>query len=435
MVLRPHRFLCAALGLYYGGGTLVGLLRLEPAELQAALWKDGAGMEGLWQALLLVLLFLLVLEVVCLALPNATALPAPHVASCLARLTSPGPFAWFAAGVLGVQLFLMATGKIGFSGMQAQEGSSRISPLAALVQPFSMALMMICGYGTLSRDHRRLRLLVLLVQTVLIVLVGRRYAVVGIALAGTGFVLAQPSRAQVVLLLSAAGAATLFAIPTFSALRSAGESERNLALAPRVQEAWTILNTGTTPSGGDFWQGLSENLESRPFIIGYLASLCARPRHYPGTGGKVLLGALAGAVPSRFAPRKDLWMALGAEENLAYEEFRMSEITDEAETPLTGAYLDGRELGVALSVALIVLWLWVMRLLCLSSPASAVSLAVLAATLFCVLFVESGLLQWTVTVRNSLLLWSAGIALHWLHSVLKAWLGAGVGPADQPVSS
>lgn len=390
--IQPHRFLCGSLALYYGLGSLIAFLRLEPIELQAQLSRNAASQAGLTQALALVLGFVVLLNLVCGLLRNTLSWSSQSLVERLAVAVKGPRFFWFACIVLALQFVLLATGKLGFTGFQLEEGSERISPTAALVRPLSIALMVLSGYGLLQKDYRVLRVAVLVVQGAIIVLMGRRFAVAVIALTMLGFLLARPSRSRIGLALAFAVVAAGCSFPLFFAMRKAQQDEKEqLSLAQRVETGFRVLLTGQTPSGGDFWLQLRENLESRPFIIGYLASLCSRPGHYSGVGGKVLFGALITAVPSVLLPSKDRLKAMGAEEALAYTEFRMYGTVDEATTLITSGYVDAREVGVVFIGIVVVAWLAIARFLWVSCPVPEVAIAIMSATLLGCLFVESGL--------------------------------------------
>jgi hypothetical protein len=225
--------------------------------------------------------------------------------------------------------------------------------------------------------------------------------------------------------LSVSLVAVVGVFPLFFAMRMAQHDRRDKpTLAQRAEHAVRIMRTGSGPGDRDFWEQLRENVESRPFIIGYLASLCSRPRHYTGAGGNVTLGALATAVPSSLLPSKDRLMVWGMEEGLAYREMGMHNIEDEAETIVTSGYVDAREFGVLLAALGFMAWLWIMRFLFLSCPVPEVAVGVLGATLMQCLNVEDGLAAFFVVLRNTAMLCVAAYAWHLVARILRACLSA-----------
>jgi hypothetical protein len=430
-VLRPHRLLCLGLGGYYGGGALVVLALNGPVQMGELLADGGADAESLVLALALVLGFVALLDLTCALLPKATALSSRVVIGWLETLTPSTAFFGYAAAVLGVQAILLATGKLGLSGLQIEEGSHRISPAAALAQPFSMSLLVLGAYGLASRQHRIGRVGVLLAQWALVLLWGRRYTTVAACLSLVGFLLGKPDPRRSAVAVALGAGLVVLVFPFFFALRTAKqEQEESPSLRVMVTEAWHILRTGETLRRESFWNNLHENLRSRPLIVRFLAALVARPREYPGAFGVVSMGALATAAPSAWFPEKTWWMARGFEEYVAYRDLRLVLVQDEANSVLTGAYLEAREWGVFLLVPTVALWIAGMLALVRSADWPVFALAVLALTFFTLLFVEQPLAGWVVAARNALVLWMPGFALR---AFVGRWRPVGPRPfGDRP---
>lgn len=420
--LRPHEWLCIGLGIYYGGGALAAFAGSSAAEVRQMIADAGTTEVGIVHALMVVLGFMLLLNLGCALFPRETGIDTRLVLHALEHFRSSQKSGLFFACVLGLEVVLIATGKIGFAGVQTEEDSYRVSSLAMLIQPFGLAVLFIGGYLIGAEPRKIWRLLPFLAQFAIHILLGRRVAVAAIAVAGLGYLLSRPNWRYGICAVALAASLCMVAFPVFLSMRVAksGFSEKP-DLKDLVAESIQVLRSGQGPNDEILKEQLAENLRSRPFIIGFLAGLCSSPRRNAGSMGDVTIGAVAGALPSVLFPMKIRWMARGAEERVAEQQMGMYWVEDEANSILTAAYTDARELGVLLLVPLVMGWIALVTWFVRYSPVPEFRATLFCCAIFTPLYVEQALTGWFVGLRDALILFLVSIAIGWILEGVRRW--------------
>lgn len=272
-------------------------------------------------------------------------------------------FIWIA---IAIMLFAYATGSLKFSGtlavQQSAEGSN--STIASIATMQMLGCVPLGLVATLqSTGHRRIRLLLMSMLCILLMLpMGRRMLLYTVMIGAfavfhySGFVW-RASPLSKFLTISAISAVLLVTLVAFMGIRlAAGQLGRNSSgqlseIAPRVLDYFANNREAVVAN-------TSSNIEMRGFIISYLAMLSKGGHSESPLWGQDLQQAIYMSVPDSFMKisgnSKDQVRSLGGEEGLANEHFGLT-VSDEANSVLTGGYIDFAEIGVIVYPLLVVL--------------------------------------------------------------------------------
>ncbi len=257
------------------------------------------------------------------------------------------PWCW--ALVLGIALAAVvqvATGAIGYH-QDMTDGGVSVSPLAALT------VSAICPAAALAsfvvRDQVGWRRWLLAAGLLILMLIqfyqGRRVFIYSTVLCLMCFFASNPPKSLIswrnAMTLGLAALSIVVASKAFFALRMAmlemGSSRDTVAL---LQKGMGILFDSERSGLND---EVTENQNSRTFIIGYVAELVQALEDHEPLYGQVLLFDAALNVPSALWPGKYKVVSLGAEESVANPHFGLL-LLDEANSIVTTGLSD---LGIA----------------------------------------------------------------------------------------
>ena len=316
----------------------------------------------------------------------------------------------------------IARGDLGYMGAIASD-AGHVAPLGAIANLIVPALV---PYTVLllvmeKRLNRRLALTVaLVVFGTSLVLMGRRYLLYSIVMSfvalGIGGLSLRTLKRRTLLLFALSALLLYEGSRAFMAVRLAGWSlQPGESLVVVAKEAIPLL-AGEQQSA--LQEALIENSGSRPFILSYFAGLMQATRP-----GLPLLGAEFGyslqmTVPSFLMPSKLGGLASSPEE-LVHPYYGIS-IFDAPGSILVSGYDDFGWFGTLLyPLALVILYSGFYRMICALTRDPFLRIFVWFALGFQLLFIEQGLAEQVVTLRNLVIVVSVGLIL----TRFPLWLG------------
>jgi hypothetical protein len=190
-----------------------------------------------------------------------------------------------------------------------------------------------------------------------------------------------------------------------------------------LKEGAGFMLSGQTTDGTVLRDVLKENLTERPLIIGYLAQLVSLRSEQRGSWGEILVDSLVTAIPSRIFPFKVYWMLGGAEEDIAAKHLGITEAEDSANTVLTTAYTEARELGLLAYAGVVCgLMVFMASIIRLTKTPLFSTLAVIYV-IFQLFYLEDAFLSSFATLRSLLLFFHCDLAYRvCLKQHLAPWL-------------
>jgi hypothetical protein len=369
----PHALLGGALGFYYGIGSLVGLVLVPERDLifmlqEARIVPFDIAIAAIW-----VFVWCFLMHFFCVYARHKMCIPTVYIIDCMSRVTSNRANLGVVIIVMGVEAWVVATGRFSFQGATTDEDVlNRVSPLALLVGPLMFSLIPIGMFMAAKAGQtllaRLVGVVIVMSQMFMVLLAGRRAIAIGVFLIFIGVILTRISTKRLVIGFLMCGLLFGAFFPFFFATRIAGHDPgmsaltRSERITKQLSGAKDIM---TGRDGEDFTEKLKNNISTRPFIIGYLAMLMQSDRSNPGSLGAVFKRGVAAAVPSLIWRGKDGIIAAD-EEWIAYERFSLPRYTDEANTIMTSAYTDFREVGPIFYLSLYLLILGGARILVVS---------------------------------------------------------------------
>lgn len=303
-------------------------------------------------------------------------------------------------------LLALATGKLGFQGVQTGEDNTvLVSPLASLMVSALTPVLALTALAFGNQPPSRMRTIALVLGLVLaatLMTQGRRLFLfntiaVLIALFATRNMrtLLTPRMAVLVLLVivSAWGASRFFV-----SMRVAGYSLPPTAtIQERVTGAFDVL---MNPQMYNLDEVIEENQSTRTFVVGYLAELIeASDATQRTTEGDLLLLNVATSVPTAiWAGKWEVISRVGSDENACHPKLGMP-AWDAANSIITEGLCDFRWPGM-LIYPLAVVWLMTLANLAVRRAPVVVRTLVCFATVGSLLHVEGVLTGYLVGLRN-----------------------------------
>jgi hypothetical protein len=310
-------------------------------------------------------------------------------------------FITFGVAIIGVAYL---RGSLNFQGVSVGEGG-HLSIFASFASWLVSALFGITFWAVLNVKGKALQrylILLLLVQFVLVIPLGRRVMIYTVLVSILAMRLGRyrlnwswPKRIIVGLVLAGLLYVTSIA---FFYMRIAGYSagKVHLSLPARISLAITYFESKDFST---VQESFSKNVKGRSFILGYLAELEDYSLHFTPGYGRDMQGQVLMAVPSAIYPSKDLTFG---EEALDNELFG-STYFDEANSIFTAGATDFGLLGI---IAYPLLLCWVFRsffeVIGQSLPTFVATFIILAG-INGLLQPETGITSYIIDMRNSLL--------------------------------
>ena len=298
-----------------------------------------------------------------------------------------------------------AHGSTGFMGAAAGEGSDigHLGYLASLSEWLTGSLfaMSFCVSlnvkSTFSRNYARILTVVL---ALMLFPLGRRSMLFSVVLALMALRLGRYripfSPFKKIVLLSLLGSIIYVASIGFYYLRVAGYGLVKPTLVQRVQAAIAFAKV---KSFSEVKQLMSENVQTRTFVLGFLAQLEGYTEIMPGAHGEDIAKQFQLAIPSLLYSGKDLFFQ---EEHLANELFG-STYTDEANTILTTGAVDFGIWGMLLYPLLIAAMLRLFIEFVSESLPVFVSCFIILASFSTVLEPELAAVAYFLILRNGIM--------------------------------
>lgn len=260
----------------------------------------------------------------------------------------PQSFVFITAGV-GVIVAAYATGKLNFMGASTGEGNTLgiFSAFSVWLVGTLFAFTLVAALNVKGTFLKLYLILLTLVQFLLEIPMGRRSLLFTIVVAGMALRLGRfrfnwswPKRIVIGILLAAMLYVTSIA---FFYLRLAGfaSGKAHLGIVERVTLAVGYFED---KNFDEVQKSFSKNVQTRTFILGFLAELEDFSTHFTPGYGRDLIGQFEYAIPSVLYPDKNRYFG---EEGLANELFGSAYI-DEANSILTGGAVDFGLLGMVI---------------------------------------------------------------------------------------
>jgi len=250
------------------------------------------------------------------------------------------------AAALAISFLHGSTGFMGETAAQGPDDYGRISVLGSLSAWLSGPLLALSVCVSLNLKNRFGRIYARVLSIALFVMIfplGRRVLIYAIVLAFIGLRLGRYqilwSPLKKIIVLAVLAGFLYAAILGFFYLRVAGYALVHPTLIQRISAA---IKFAEEKSYSDIQEKLSNNVQTRTFILGYLAQLEGYAATMETGHGTDLLGQFQLALPSVLFPSKDVFFQ---EEGYANTLFGSS-YTDEANSILTAGAVDFGTLGV-----------------------------------------------------------------------------------------
>ena len=417
--LWPHLPMIAAILFYCAGGTLLAYLTLPQTDLDRMfLWRR-IGDQHVLAALLITTAFALFVDWLATRLRPYVSLPSRELTGALDRLSlDPLAFALTSGVILGGYGALAATGRVSFHGAvnaaSTDPSAGGADPLLIVAQQTLALLPLLCGYRLLVRGKLWFTLPVLLATVGFALTEGRQQLVILLFLALAGVLLNRQVR--ITRAITGAIVASLLAVALLGffvsiAVRMATwYSPRSAGGAQVASLALDLLVKGGQDQKTSVAAQTQSNADVRAFNpIQFLASLTSADRSHPGSLGEAFVNGLGNAVPSVLWRDKDRYHR--EEEEIAATTFNVPIAYDEAETIMSGGYLDFREAGVASNALLLMLLFMAVLSMIRRARFPALKLAILSTLLFTAMEPEAAMLAWFLLLRSTLALFLIDQAL------------------------
>lgn len=424
----PHLPMLAAILFYCAGGTLLAYGTLPQAEMeQLFLWRR-IGDEHILAALLITLSFAVFVHWLASRLHAYVSLPSQELTGALDRLSLDSlAFFFTSIVILGGYGALAATGRVSFHGaantQSADPNATGADPLLIVAQQALSLLPLLCGYRLLERGKLWYTVLVLLATTGFALTQGRQQLVILLFLVLTGVILNR--RIKITRAITGALIASLLAVALLGffvsvAVRMATwYSPRGASGVQVAALALDLLVKGGQDQKTSVAAQTQSNADSRAFNpIEFLASLTSADRSHLGSFGEAFVNGFENAVPSVFWRDKDRYHR--EEEEIAATTFNVPIAYDEAETIMSGGYLDFREPGVLLNGLLVLLLFMAVLSMIKRARLPAMKLLTLCVLLFTALEPEAAMLAWFLLLRSTLALFLIDLFLQTFQSQPRA---------------
>jgi len=339
--IRVTTLLMTTLGLGYGLGTANTWFTLPRSgqDLGAFLHRDPAALTHTMGSILFSMAILMAVGEVA---------EKPIFGEDFELRFPPQAFVFITAGV-GIVIAAFATGRLNFMGAATGEGNT-----LGVFTSFSVWLIgtlfsftLVAALNTKGIFLKSFLILLTLVQFVLEIPLGRRSMLFTLVLAAMALRLGRfrfnwswPKR----IVVGAVLAGTLYVTSIgFFYLRLAGFSsgKAHLGIVERITLA---IGYFEDKNFDEVQKAFSKNVQTRTFILGFLAELEEYSNHFTPGYGRDLSGQFQYAIPSILYPDKDRYFG---EEGLANELFG-SAYLDEANSVLTGGAVDFGLLGIVI---------------------------------------------------------------------------------------
>jgi hypothetical protein len=413
----PHRLYChcffvVSAAVYYAGGMLSTYWSLSNDQMGGLLREKYIEQSDVTYAMALVLVFLIILHVLCVSFPKITSLNRASIDVILRSLSQRRIFVINGMLILLLELYLMATGALGYMGVRTAANSNQISPLALTIQPFGFAIMWLSGFCLGTKRTTVWAAFIAFAQLALISVQGRRFFVIAVGFFILGLFLSGSNWKN---LLRIAALSTIAFVPAFFfflALRlTTYEVGEDASMSALIDRTWEAFGSSDSASRKELAANVKENVRERPFIIGYLAVLTAAPRKNHGAMGRAILLAASWAIPRMLYNEKDAIVDRGNELDVADEFLDVHRLQDEPKTIITTFYTDFREAGIFLGALFFISWLWLLKKFEAIAAIPYFQAIIIVIIIFNCLMVEKGFEQWFIDVRQAVLLTVCGFPI------------------------
>lgn len=218
----------------------------------------------------------------------------------------------------------------------------------------------------------------------------------------------------------------------FVSMRLASQTmPKGSSISQTVPEAFRIIKN---PERSGINSVVSENEETRTFVIGYLALLLERVESSPPLYGELAQFTAAIITPSAIWPGKYRYSSLGFEEAISHPHFGLP-IWDAANSLFTSGLSDFGPAGAVLYPLIIGIFYSIITRIANNQSAILPTTPLLISICLTTLGAETGIASYFITIRDSIILCIAFAAIIHISRKMQSWNRTDAMNARPPVRS
>lgn len=423
---------------WQGTVPMLSLLTMSSTHFQEMLFDAGISSQQLAIAFGIILIYAVLLRKIDAMLGSPISVPMWRVRSYFDIASRPLTCVPYVLGFLAIQVWLVRTGRLGFEGIAVDTGTNSISPLAQLTPAMAMGTLLIGAYGMIRQGRGAMIIFIvaLAVEGVVLGLFGRRMFMAGCAAIIFGLFVADASWRHYSMVLILAIPAVAVQWFSFYALRISANSTNSHDLPSIVGEAKVVLGNQSGEENGETLEtSLKANALERvlggPIYLGMLVS--AKSQSSFGSHGEIGYSTILLAMPRRLFKNKALFIdATGAEEDIAYRNFQLARLQDEANSIFSTGFTDFRWLGLIIYTVVDLFLIWVAVKLIVIAADPMIRVIIVGSIVTLILNNENCFIDWVLLLRDGVLWSGIGLTLYGIRRLIvgpkaQAYLGAPVG--------
>jgi hypothetical protein len=409
---------------WQGTVPMLSLLTMSSQHFHEMLFDAGISAQQLAIAFGIILIYAVVLRRVDAICGNPISIPMWRVRSYFDMASRPLTCIPYVVGFLAIQVWLVRTGRLGFEGIAVDTGTNSVSPLAQLTPAMAMGTLLIGAYGMIRQGKGAMIVFVvaLAVEGVVLGLFGRRMFMAGCAAIIFGLFVADASRRHYLSVLILAVPAVAIQWLSFYALRISANSTNSHDLPSIVGEAEVVLGNQSGEENGETLEtSLKANALERvlggPIYLGMLIG--SKSQSSFGANGEIGYSTILLAMPRRLFKNKALFIdATGAEEDIAYRNFQLARLQDEANSVFSTGFTDFKWAGLVIYtvVDLSLIWITVKFMLIVGDP--MIRIIILGSIVTLIFNNENCFIDWILLLRDGALWTGIGLVLYYIRRLI-----------------